>query len=776
MQHEADKCRPRNRRPDMVLYVPKARREAMARRIEGNAESGDSSNQFPCFSVGVQSEHRRSEGSSFQLKKSVFKGISDGRKPSPNFKVHGCKAKQEEMQEPQTQKRVHHKQRVGEELVPEDCGQQICSNTVSKKQERELWETYSQTFDYYPCITDMSLENKQKPNNAKHLESGIQNISEVHELIQSDVEAPGNSATEMAAGIAATELEESELKIVKPWRPRLDKVTERTVYSDASSGVGMGEDFYCELDPMCDWLCGVTKPQYTISSVQLSSFSKKTNTLTDETLECSESILDSASVHMDEVTDSSEDVISNMQGTAEERIFDFSGLKDQVKGRTSFLPHRIMDNLFINAGTVSDGVLQGTAEATGYVSASEPSYKRDNLVEHLNNCEYNEEISSNSQSSEEFINSNSENVDRCIYSSLNSTDLSTSSESDNGDRIMDTMYDHAYMTNSMLEHMCQKMGITSGQLNTITNNVLDPKSDILDGVLDCVPNNLSVCESKSRDSEFKYASEVIDSTSKHSGNMANRLECINGSEHLSVTGEDSYRKEFGTVCSESCAEPKHLPDAFCPDESTCRESSTDVEESWDSLFNDDGDCLDPHLLNELTDRRKTKKNFQEPQFNYYNYEPAELDLSDSFLPHVIEIYDFPPEFKTEDLLRAFSSYQKKGFDIKWVDDTHALGLFSSHIAAQDALKTKHPMVKVRPLSQATRASKTKARACADFLQPTKERPETSAALARRLVIGALGVRSNQTKAEREAERKKLQEAKEKRRMEAKQREDAWEGR
>lgn len=46
----------------------------------------------------------------------------------------------------------------------------------------------------------------------------------------------------------------------------------------------------------------------------------------------------------------------------------------------------------------------------------------------------------------------------------------------------------------------------------------------------------------------------------------------------------------------------------------------------------------------------------------------------------------------------------------------------------------------------------------EFLHPAKERPETSAALARRLVISALGVRSKQSKTEREAELKKLQEA------------------
>lgn len=107
---------------------------------------------------------------------------------------------------------------------------------------------------------------------------------------------------------------------------------------------------------------------------------------------------------------------------------------------------------------------------------------------------------------------------------------------------------------------------------------------------------------------------------------------------------------------------------------------------------------------------------------------------------------------------VFFCCRKKGFDIKWVDDTHALGVFSSPVTARDALGIKHTMVKIRPLSQATRAAKAKARAFAEFLQPAKERPETSAALARRLVISALGVRSKQSKTEREAELRKLQEA------------------
>ncbi|XP_027764351.1 coiled-coil domain-containing protein R3HCC1L isoform X1 [Empidonax traillii] len=209
---------------------------------------------------------------------------------------------------------------------------------------------------------------------------------------------------------------------------------------------------------------------------------------------------------------------------------------------------------------------------------------------------------------------------------------------------------------------------------------------------------------------------------------------------------------------------------------TLSQASPGAEESWDVLFNDDGDCLDPRLLEELSGGEKHQENLQSPRFDYYRAEPTAPDISDDELPHVIEIYDFPSDFRTEDLMRVFCSYQKKGFDIKWVDDTHALGIFSSPITAHDALSTKHLMVKTRPLSQGTRASKAKARAYAEYLQPAKERPETSAVLARRLVIGALGVRSNQTPAQRDAERRKLQEAQERKRLENKQREDAWEGR
>ncbi|XP_030425002.1 coiled-coil domain-containing protein R3HCC1L isoform X4 [Gopherus evgoodei] len=260
--------------------------------------------------------------------------------------------------------------------------------------------------------------------------------------------------------------------------------------------------------------------------------------------------------------------------------------------------------------------------------------------------------------------------------------------------------------------------------------------------------------------------------SRSAGSLAEEVDCPGGvarpSHGLRADGEPGM--EDGGVTEDGTSEAPGQPSDGAPSD-----SSAAAEGSWDLLFNADGDCLDQRLLQELLGGEKPRSRLQEPRFDYSGWQP-ELDLSDSELPHVIEIYDFPQDFGTADLLRIFCSYQKKGFDIKWVDDTHALGIFSSPVAARDALSSRHVMVKTRPLAQGTRAAKAKARACADLLQPAKERPETSAALARRLVIGALGVRSNQSRAEREAERKKLQEARERKRLENKQREDIWEGR
>lgn len=92
-------------------------------------------------------------------------------------------------------------------------------------------------------------------------------------------------------------------------------------------------------------------------------------------------------------------------------------------------------------------------------------------------------------------------------------------------------------------------------------------------------------------------------------------------------------------------------------------------------------------------------------------------------------------------------------------------------------------------------SRSKARKCSSSLQPYRPRPETCAALARRLVTTALGVRLKTAPEERENEKRVLREAKgnvfvrycnvfctyyvfsqfpERKMLAAKQREEIWE--
>ncbi|XP_072238684.1 R3H and coiled-coil domain-containing protein 1 [Leuresthes tenuis] len=120
------------------------------------------------------------------------------------------------------------------------------------------------------------------------------------------------------------------------------------------------------------------------------------------------------------------------------------------------------------------------------------------------------------------------------------------------------------------------------------------------------------------------------------------------------------------------------------------------------------------------------------------YENVSLN-SDDFR-HVIEIYDFPAVFKTDDLLDAFTEYSDGGMKIKWVDNTHALGVFSSEAAAIHAVSISHPLLKARALSEGSKKAQGKALRRAEFIQPVKERPRTDSAVARRMVTRALGIR------------------------------------
>ncbi|NXE43574.1 R3HC1 protein, partial [Ptilorrhoa leucosticta] len=156
------------------------------------------------------------------------------------------------------------------------------------------------------------------------------------------------------------------------------------------------------------------------------------------------------------------------------------------------------------------------------------------------------------------------------------------------------------------------------------------------------------------------------------------------------------------------------------------------------------DCT-AELLAEIVGNLSVKDiSIERISVDYSSYGEAQVGEGD--LGHVTEIYDFPSSLKTEDLMEMFSDFHESGFKLQWVDDTHALGIFSSLSTASQALGRRYPCLKIRPLIHATKQSKIKALQRPKLLHLGKERPQTDAAVARRLVSHALGWKHRQQEA------------------------------
>lgn len=97
-----------------------------------------------------------------------------------------------------------------------------------------------------------------------------------------------------------------------------------------------------------------------------------------------------------------------------------------------------------------------------------------------------------------------------------------------------------------------------------------------------------------------------------------------------------------------------------------------ADDDWDSMFADDGECLNPDVMKELTAAVQNVQIVAAPAVTSVVQE----EYNDEFA-HVVEVSHFPVEFKTQDLMMLLMPYKQSGFEIKWVDDTHALVIFSS---------------------------------------------------------------------------------------------------
>uniref|UniRef100_A0A8C9MPK3 R3H domain and coiled-coil containing 1 n=1 Tax=Serinus canaria TaxID=9135 RepID=A0A8C9MPK3_SERCA len=126
---------------------------------------------------------------------------------------------------------------------------------------------------------------------------------------------------------------------------------------------------------------------------------------------------------------------------------------------------------------------------------------------------------------------------------------------------------------------------------------------------------------------------------------------------------------------------------------------------------------------------------------------GEGQLSQGHLGHVTEIYDFAPSLRTEDLLGIFSEFHEGGFRIQWVDETHALGIFSSLSSGGETEQSKKWRTLTQGLPKWSEISKFHLECRFILYFPRiwvgKERPQTDSAVARRIVSHALGWRQRQ---------------------------------
>ncbi|KAI8367705.1 uncharacterized protein BYT42DRAFT_648706 [Radiomyces spectabilis] len=119
---------------------------------------------------------------------------------------------------------------------------------------------------------------------------------------------------------------------------------------------------------------------------------------------------------------------------------------------------------------------------------------------------------------------------------------------------------------------------------------------------------------------------------------------------------------------------------------------------------------------------------------------------------VLDCRDFPASFRTHHLHDIFRPYEdmRGGYRIKWMDDTRALVIFAHPATAKRAYidNFSNPLAKIRPYEGPT-----------DGLRvdrgPVPPRPATTDMVARRLVHGALGVRSPSKSADQRAAEREL---------------------
>lgn len=85
------------------------------------------------------------------------------------------------------------------------------------------------------------------------------------------------------------------------------------------------------------------------------------------------------------------------------------------------------------------------------------------------------------------------------------------------------------------------------------------------------------------------------------------------------------------------------------------EAESQEEGTWDSLYNDAGECIDPDLISEfksalsLSDEEDLKFERAAGDYSGFTVSDTQFDLTDNEYAHVLEVYGFADNLKTTDI-------------------------------------------------------------------------------------------------------------------------------
>jgi hypothetical protein len=99
------------------------------------------------------------------------------------------------------------------------------------------------------------------------------------------------------------------------------------------------------------------------------------------------------------------------------------------------------------------------------------------------------------------------------------------------------------------------------------------------------------------------------------------------------------------------------------------------EDDWEKLLDNDDNLLTNDLVEEIQTKFKDNLQIKKPINDYSQWSVDDMQIKEADLAHVVEVSNFPSTFRTEDLSNAFKTLTRSIFDIKWVDETHALIVF-----------------------------------------------------------------------------------------------------